>query len=30
MWNFIVKVVCVRECVKTQGMKTKAVFAGSS
>ena len=31
MWDFFVKVVCVRESVKTQGkLKIKEVFAGNS
>ena len=31
MWDFFVRVVCVRESVKTQGkLKTKEVFVGSS
>ena len=31
MWDFFVRVVCERECVKTQGkLKTKEVFTGSS
>ena len=31
MWDFCVRVVCVRESVKTQGkLKTKEVFTGRS
>ena len=30
MWDFIVKVVCERECEDLRQLKTKAVFAGSS
>ena len=31
MWDFFVRVVCMRESVKTQGkLKIKGVFAGSS
>ena len=31
MWDFFVRVVCERECVKTQGkVKSKEVFPGSS
>ena len=30
MWDFFVRVVCVRECVKTQGkVQSKEDFAGS-
>ena len=30
MWDFIVRVVCVRECEDSRQLKTKEVFAGSS
>ena len=30
MWDFIIRVVCVRECEDSGQLKTKEVFAGSS
>ena len=30
MWDFIVKVMCERECEDSRQLKTKEVFAGSS
>ena len=29
MWDFIVRVVCERECEDSRQLKTKEVFAGS-
>ena len=29
MWDFIVRVVCERECENSRQLKTKEVFAGS-
>ena len=30
MWDFIVRVVCEKECEDSRQLKTKEVFAGSS
>ena len=30
MWDFIIRVVCERECEDSRQMKTKEVFANSS